>query len=131
MSNLINVEQAVESAALLAALDAFLAGVHRHLKPQLKITADNVAAEAGRRIRRKTGLTGDAITVEETHNGDGYVVFVGGSRTHIGRFLEFGTKHQQASPFLFPAAALEAGALDRRAREALQAAIDEQGLGDA
>jgi len=35
-----------------------------------------------------------------------------------------------AKPFLFVSARLEEGAHDRRAREAVQAAIDEKGLGE-
>jgi len=59
------------------------------LKRAAKITADNIAAEAKARVRRRTGKTGDAMTVEETRSGDGYVVFVGEGRQHIGFFLEF------------------------------------------
>ena len=120
----------IETTALLDALEAIPDAVLAHLKPESKITADNIAAEARARIRRRTGQTGDAITVEETHKGDGYVVFVGGGRTHIGRFLEFGTRHQPAQPFLFASAHLERGANLRRARRAIQDAIDEQGLGE-
>jgi len=120
----------VDNTALLAALTEIPDAVFAHLKPESKITADNIAAEASQRIRRRTGETGDAITVDETHNGDGYVVYVGGKRGHIGRFLEFGTKHMSASPFLFPSARLEAGPALQRARPAIQDAIDEKGLGD-
>jgi len=120
----------VENAALLAALDAIPDAVFAHMKPELRVTANNIAAEAGRRIRRRTGETGDAITVDETHNGDGYVVFVGGTRGHIARFLEFGTSRMKAKPFLFASAQLEAGPALRRARFAIQDAIDEKGLGD-
>lgn len=119
-----------DTTALLAALEAIPDAVLAHLKPESKITADNIAAEAAQRIRRRTGATGDQIVVEETHNGDGYVVFVKGSRQHIARFLEFGTVHQRATPFLFPSARLEQGPALRRARPAIQDAIDETGLGD-
>jgi len=122
----------VDTTALLAALDAIPDAVLAHLKPESKITADNVAAEAARRVQRRTGKTGDAITVEETHNGDGYVVFVGNGRGHVGRYLEFGTRgHAHAHPFLFVSARLEEGPNLRRARLAIQDAIDEKGLGDA
>jgi len=121
----------VDTTALLAALDAMPEAVLAHLKPESKVTADNIAAEAARRVRRRTGKTGDAITVEETRNGDGYVVFVGQGRGHIGRYLEFGTKKMPAKPFLFASARLEEGPNLRRARLAIQDAIDEKGLGDA
>jgi len=121
---------AVENAALLAALDAIPDEVFAHMKPELKVTADNIAAEAGRRIKRKSGKTGDQIVVQETHNGDGYVVFVFGNRQHIARFLEFGTSRMVAKPFLFASAKLEEGPAMRRARFAVQDAIDGKGLGD-
>jgi bacteriophage HK97-gp10 putative tail-component len=126
-----NVTIEVDTAALFAALDQIPDAVLRHAKLGCKVTADNVATEAQARIRRKSGQTGDAITVQETHDGTGYVVYVGGTRGYIGRFLEFSTKHQTtAYPFLFPSARLEEGAHDRRLREAVQDAIDETGLGN-
>jgi HK97 gp10 family phage protein len=115
---------------LLAALDTLSAGVLAHLKPAAKTTADHIADEMRRRIQRRTGQTGDAITVEETHNGDGYVIYTGNGRQHIASFLEFGTKFMTSHDFFFAAARLEEGAHDRRAREAVRAALDEQGLGD-
>jgi HK97 gp10 family phage protein len=123
----------VDDAALLAALDAIPDAVRAHAKPAARVTADHIAAEAGRRIARRTGQTAGEITVEETHAGDGYVVFVGAGgagRSHVGRYLEFGTVHMRARPFLFPSAQLEAGAHDRRMRDAVQDAIDEHGLGE-
>ncbi len=120
----------IDDTALVAALDAIPEAVHAHLKRASHVTADRIATEARARIRRRTGKTGDAITVEETHNGDGYVVFVGGGRTHIGRFNEFSTQFMRAQPFLFASARLEAGAAFRRSADAVQAAIDAQGLGD-
>lgn len=120
----------VDDAALLVALAAIPAAVLAHLKPVAKITADNIAREAKGRVARRTGATGEAITVEETRNGDGYVVFVGHKRGHIGQFLEFGTKFMTARPFLFASARLEEGPHDRRSRAAVQAAIDEMGLGE-
>lgn len=119
----------VDTTALLAALAAIPDAIAAHLKLAAKITADHIATEAKVRVRRRTGQTGEAITVEETHTGDGYVIFVGEGRQHIGSYLEFGTKYMTAKPFLFASARLEEGAHDQRAREAIQAAIDEQGLG--
>ena len=121
----------VDTAPLLAALDAIPAAVRAHLKAAAQITADNIATEARARVRRRTGQTGDAITVEETHSGDGYVIYTGNGRQHIASFLEFGTKFMTAKPFLFASARLEEGAHQRRCREAVQDAIDEHGLGDA
>jgi hypothetical protein len=104
--------------------------VHRHLKAAAKVTADHIQTEGRARIRRRTGQTGEKITVEEARSRDGYVIFVGDPRTHIGSFNEFGTKFMTAKPFLFVSARLEEGAHDRRSRDAVQAAIDEIGLGD-
>jgi hypothetical protein len=120
----------VDPAPLLAALEAVPAAVQALLKAAAKITAEAIATEARARVRRRTGRTGDAITVEETHDGTGYIVFIGDRRQHIGSFLEFGTKFMTPFPFLFVAARLAERAHDERARAAVQAAIDEQGLGD-
>jgi len=120
----------VDTTELLAALDAIPAEVHAHLKAAAKVTAERIATEARARIKRRTGKTGDAITVEETHTGDGYVIYTGSGRQHIAHYLEFGTKFMTAKPFLFASARLEEGAHDRRCREAVQAAIDAKGLGE-
>jgi HK97 gp10 family phage protein len=119
----------VDHAALLKAMTDLGPAALRFTKAAAKVTADNIKREAQGRVARATGATGDAITVDETHNGDGYVVFVGNNRTHIGRFLEFGTKYMPARPFLFASATLEAGPHDRRMAEAVQDAIDDVGLG--
>jgi hypothetical protein len=123
----------VDTRALLAALDAIPAAVHAHLKAAAKVTADNIAREAKSRVARRTGKTGDAITVEEARSGDGYVVFVANAAAdwpNLDIGLEFGTKFMTPRPFLFASAHLEEGAHDRRSRAAVQAAIDEKGLGD-
>lgn len=114
---------------LLAALDAIPDAVLAELKIEAKVTADNIVREAKGRIRRRTGKTGDAIKVEESLDGTGYVVRVGSGREHIGSFLEFGTKYMTAKPYLFVSARLEEGGHDRRTREAVQRAIDQKGFG--
>jgi len=120
----------VDTRELFAAMDAMPDVIMAALKGNSKVTADNIKREQQARIKRATGATGDAITVEETHNGDGYVVFVGNNRTHIGRFLAFGTKFMTGDDFFFAAARLEEGSHDRRALESVQLAIDSKGLGD-
>jgi HK97 gp10 family phage protein len=139
----------VDTTALLAALDALPDRVHAHLKAAAKITAENIAREARARVARRTGETAAHIRVEETHSGDGYIVWVApevrvshhtmpSGRSHtqkvtynaLAGWLEFGTRHMPARPFLFVSARLEEGAHDRRCREAVQAAIDETGLGE-
>jgi hypothetical protein len=118
----------VDNAALLKALGVIPDGVMAYLKPASKITADNIQREARSRIKRRTGQTAEAITVVETLTG--YIVFVGGRRAHIGRFLEKGTKFMAARPFLFVSARLEQSGHDRRALDAVRAAIAAEGLGD-
>jgi HK97 gp10 family phage protein len=120
----------VDNRALFAAMDSVVPSLTPRVKAAAKVTADNIAREARARVRRRTGQTGDAITVEETHNGDGYVVFVGNDRHHIGHFLEFGTEFMTAKPFLFVSARLEEGSHERRVRAAIDDVIAEKGLGD-
>lgn len=124
----------VDTRELFAAMDALPAAVMAALKAEAKITAENIAREAKARINRRTGKTAEAITVAETYKGDGYVVFAGnpgtGGREHVAFFLEFGTKYMTAKPFFFASARLEEESHDRRAREAVQRAISEKGLGD-
>jgi bacteriophage HK97-gp10 putative tail-component len=120
----------VDPAPLLAALDAIPAEVHARCKAAAKITAEAIATEARARVRRRTGRTGDAIRVEETHDGTGYIIFIGDRRAHIASFLEFGTKFMTPFPFLFVAARLEERAHDQRIRDAVQGAIDAHGLGE-
>ena len=140
----------IDTAPLLAALAAIPEAVHAHLKAAAKVTAERIATEARARVARRTGTTASLITVEETTSGDGYVIYVApdvtlslhtgpSGRTHtqkvtynaLAGWLEFGTKFMSAKPFLFVSARLEEGAHDQRAREAVQDAIDESGLGEA
>jgi HK97 gp10 family phage protein len=120
----------VETTALLAAIAAMPDVVLTFTKPAAKVTADNVAREMRARIQRRTRKTADAITVEVSHDGTGYVVYVGSGRQHVGRFLEFGTRYMSKRDFFFPAVRLEEGPHDRRTRDAVQAAINGSGLGD-
>jgi hypothetical protein len=121
----------VDDHALLAAFDALPEAVMSYAKPAALVTAKNIAAEAGRRVARRTGKTAEGITVEETHAGDGYIVWVKRPELpNLPTWLEFGTEHMTARPFLFASAQLEVGAHDRRVREAVQDALDAQGLGD-
>lgn len=123
----------VDTRELLAALDAIPAAVLAYLKEAAKITADNIAREAKGRVARRTGKTGDAITVEKSHDGTGYVVFVANAAAdwpNLDIGLEFGTRYMSPRPFLHVSARLEEGGHDRRSREAIQRAIDAKGLGE-
>lgn len=123
----------VDDSALLAMLASFPDVVLKHVKPASKVTGDSIRREASARARRRAaGPTrggqhmADQVVVEETHNGDGYVVFVNyPDMPGLPGWLEFGTKHMEAHPFLFSSARIEEGPHDRRVREALQNACDE------
>jgi HK97 gp10 family phage protein len=116
---------------VIAAIEGAPATVLRWVKPAAKVTADNIAREMRARIARRTGQTRDAITVAESHDGTGYVVYVGGGRQHVGRFLEFGTEYMSKREYFFPAVRLEEGPHARRTFAAIQEALNATGLGDA
>lgn len=133
-----------ETAALIAALDRLPDVMQeRHTKPAAKVTADNIAREARARVRRRTGRTAAGITVEESHDGQGYVVLPFNEQFELAIisagndqqpenlpiWLEFGTRFMTARPYFFASARLEEGAHDRRMRQAIQNAIDDVGLG--
>jgi HK97 gp10 family phage protein len=128
MSEFLSVQ--ADTADLLAALTAMPEVVAVFAKRAALVTGNRIAHEMKARIVRRTGATGDAITVEELHDGSGYIVFVGDGRQHIASFLEFGTKHMTKRDFFFAAARLEEGPHARRIEDAVQAAIDSRGLGD-
>lgn len=121
----------VDTAALLAALERIPALVEQHAKAAAKVTAENIAREMRARVLRRTGKTAEAITVADSHDGTGYVVYVGAGRGHIAQFIEYGTRYMQRHDFFWAGAQIEQGAHDRRTREAIQEAIDASGLGDA
>jgi hypothetical protein len=121
----------VDPKPLLAALEAIPDAVLRHLKAAARITADRIVEEQRRRVQRRTGATAKGLTVEETHNGDGWVIIpIRPDMPNLPLWLAFGTRHLVGNDFFFAAARLEEGAHDRRSRAAVQAAIDEKGLGD-
>ena len=127
----------VENEALIAALNTLGEAVEAFTRPAAKVTADNIAAEALRRVARATGETARGITVSESRTGRGYVVESDNPRMpELPIWLEFGTKqgkprsHSSAArPYLFISASLESGAHDRRMREAVQAGIAAKGFG--
>jgi hypothetical protein len=139
----------VDDAQLLAMLEEFGPALEMRIKVESKETADRVHREALARIKRRTGETAAHLVVEESHDGKGYVVWVrpdvrlsfhtsGSGRTHtqkvsynaVGSWLEFGTRHMVARPFLFVSAQLEQAPHRRRVAEAVQDEINQRGLGD-
>ena len=100
----------------------------KHLDAVAKESAENIAAEARARVARATGRTQRGIKVEEAHDGTGYVVVSKRQpMPNLPLWIEGGTVHQPARPFLHAAAALERGPYVRRLRQALGDAIDRVG----
>jgi hypothetical protein len=135
----------VETAALFAAMDALGDAADAYVKPESKVTADNIVREARGRVARRTGVTATMIHAEETHDKKGYVVLAwdvnverglhdSGNNDQVNfgvpRWLEFGTQFMTAHPYLFASGRLEEGGHLRRVAGALQDAIDSKGLGD-
>lgn len=121
---------AVETQALIQALDRLGAKAEAYTRAAAFRTAENVRLEMQRRVARRTGRTAQSIIRTEDRGRKGYVVFVENPDVpNIDLYLEFGTKHMSKRPFFFAAARLEEGAHDRRMREAIQQAITETGLG--
>lgn len=120
----------VDTRALLAAMDALGVEAERHTKAAAKITADNIAGEARRRVARRTGQTAAGIVVREDYTRAGYIVAAERNPYPIlPMWLEFGTKFMTPRPFFFASARLEEGAHERRMREAIQQAINAVGFG--
>jgi hypothetical protein len=127
----------VDNAALLKAMADLGPAMERFTMAAAKETADNIVREAQGRVARATGETARGIHAEVTHDGKGYVVLDTNRRMpNLPLWLEFGTQQGKpgshsslARPFFFSSAYLEAGAHDRRMREAVQNAIDSVGLG--
>ena len=136
----------IDTTALLRALDRVEATiVDRHTKPACRVTAERIQAGARARVARRTGRTATGISVEESRDGQGYVVLPFDSAfetallqsgnnqqpENLPYWLEFGTKKMRKRPYFFAAVELERGPHDRRIRDAVQDAFDEAGLGDA
>lgn len=120
----------IDHADLFAALDAIPDAIAGGLKAEARLTAEHMQTEQRARIKRRTGQTAAAITVEETRRGDGYIVYVAGARHPVGFFLQYGTRFMRGDDFFFAAARIEEAAHDRRSRQAIQDAIETHGLGE-
>jgi hypothetical protein len=102
------------------------------------ITATNIQREAQARVARATGETMRGIVVREGANHrPGWAVLATNPRMpNLPLWIERGVKKGKPGshssdprPFFYVSADLEAVAHDRRMRESLQNAIDEEGLG--
>jgi HK97 gp10 family phage protein len=124
----------VDVSALLAAFDRLGPVAERACHAAARATAERVREEARARVRRATGQTASAITVDEAEPPLGgwrvYVDRMGSRPANLPIWIEFGTSKMPAQPFLFNSAQLEEGAHLRRIAEAIEDAIGEVGLGE-
>jgi HK97 gp10 family phage protein len=91
---------------LKSRLPAIIAGLDPRVETALRAGAELVEAEAKTRAPDRPpigeGLV-EAIHVEPDDVGGGYFVVAGDSDVFYGHFLEHGTRHAAARPFLVPA----------------------------
>lgn len=121
----------VDTAALFAAMDALGAKAETLVKGAARETAERITQEARGRVRRATGATAAGITIEETHDKTGYVVFVQRpDNPGLPGWIEHGTKFLPSRGFLFVSARLEEGPHWRRVSDAVHDALRATGLGD-
>jgi len=127
----------VDAADVLAALAALPAAAAAAVKDASEVTAKAIADGTDRRFARRAAgptrgghHTAEGITIEETRDGGGFLVYVKSPQLpRLPTWLEFGTKYSAAHPALFPAARLEERAHLRRVSDALEHAIADTGLG--
>lgn len=121
--------EALEGESLRAVIKGFIKGAAR-------VSADHIASEARARLQRQlsgtsTGQTVAGIVVKSDRTGWGWNVDAGNARQPmLDRWLEFGTVHMKARPFLFDSARLEERAHRDRIANAIQAALSEYGLAE-
>jgi len=77
----------IDTAGLMAALDLVGDLIEAYTKPEAKIAADHIAAEAQARVARRTGVTAAGIHVEVSYDGKGYVVLAYGKGQHASGLL--------------------------------------------
>ena len=122
----------VDNAELYAAFDALGVALDAYQKPAAFATAQAIQREARARVRRATGKTAAAITIEPTRDGTGFVVFVNQpDNPGLAGWIEFGTIKMTARGFLFSSARLEESGHLRRVGAAIQEGLDALGLGGA
>lgn len=127
-----NLTVTVDTRALLDALARLGPAAERHVHAAARVTGERIQVEARGRVRRATGQTAEAITLEEAGSPlNGWRVFVAPTShpANLPIWIEFSTKYMEARPFLFSSARLEEGPHRERIAEALQDAIDGVGLG--
>lgn len=120
----------VDAKALLALMDRVGPSLAFHTRDVARETAALVAAEAVRRVRRKTTKTAEGIHYEMTQDGKGYVVLgytPGHQDEPVDIYLEHGTMFMRKQPFFFSAAQLENGPHLRRMTDRVQQVLRDLG----
>lgn len=138
-------EIGVDYSETVRMFEAFGFGAKAHLRAVSFITANAVKVEAQARIAKGRPFTVKNVVVEARRSVDGYVVMMnrnvkdtGGlqgaaqnvskkTERHVGKWLEFGTVHRTARPWLFPAADAQEGAHLQRVIAAIERAKAEAG----
>lgn len=129
--------------ALIDALSKLGDDGHLYVNVASEQSAVSIVAEAKARLRRQlgpeaTGKTVDSIQSRRAYDGNGYVVLTERDPfPELPVWLEKGTKKGKRPnrattaprPFFYISAELEEGPHFRRIQDAIQGAIDTQGLG--
>lgn len=128
-----NLTITVDTHALLEALIRLGPAAEQYVHAAARVTAERIQVEARGRVRRATGRTAAAITLDEAgaplHGWRVFVAPMPPRAANLPIWIEFGTKFMSSRPFLFSSATLEEGRHQVRIAEAVQHAIDEVGLG--
>ena len=104
-------------------MQKFDSGMQRHVHRQLASWAADVKALARKLVPVKTGHLQSSIYAKIRE----WIAEIGAEATYA-LFVEFGTRHMQAQPYLYPAIQEHLPELERIICEALDAAKAEAGL---
>ena len=123
----------VEYETLKETLTALPARLKPFVAAAARVSADHIANEARarlqRQIRPEATETVASIRVVSDRTGWGWRVVAGkASFPMVAVWLEHGTRHQRARPFLYPSARLEEAAHTRRIEAAIRVGLAEQGF---
>lgn len=133
----------VDASKVLDALDHIMPEIEARCLQASYVSAVHIKYDAQARVARRTsgkkttsdptgkgGLTARGIAIERSRVVTGYIVRANRPEMpNLPLWLEKGTVHMKARPFLVPAAQLEAGAHERRIREAIDGAIEDAKMG--
>jgi len=104
-------------------MQRFDSGMQRHVHRQLASWAADVKAEARKLVPVRTGHLQSTIYAQIQE----WVANIGADATYA-YFIEMGTRHMQAQPYLYPAISGYLPQLERIILDALEAAKSEAGL---